>query len=227
MDIEEADMRVIVRLLGETAAVQGGLMHKKLYLLDGLCDFVGSGEWAWALTSARETPDSFLLRRKIGVPFDWPTRLPEASGAIVRVETFPDHAPSHVISSDFVLNPEAKSKILLLRDPEEPAYSLRETHLASLVLDEIPWLHWREWKSPQPCHDKLSPRLQWTLDLLLLGMGRKEIADQIGISEGTVSGYIRGLYQHFEVNSQAELMRLHLQEPAMQSPDHDKSRLQP
>jgi DNA-binding CsgD family transcriptional regulator len=52
--------------------------------------------------------------------------------------------------------------------------------------------------------------LQWTLDLLLLGLGRKEIADQIGISEGTVSGYIRGLYQHFGVNSQAELMRLRL-----------------
>jgi len=210
MDIEEADMRVIVRLLGEAAAIQGGLMHKKLYLLDGLCNFVGSREWAWALTSAGGTEDSFFLRRRIGVHFNLPVKLPEDSRSLCQRGFFPDHVSSHVISSELGVSPRTKSKILLLRDPEEPAYSPRETHLASLVLDEIPWLHWRDWKSQQPCHPRFSPRLQWTLDLLLLGLGRKEIADQIGISEGTVSGYIRGLYQHFGVNSQAELMRLRL-----------------
>ncbi len=220
MDIEEADMRVIVRLLGETASLSGGLMNKKLYLLDGLCNFVGSREWAWALAPTKGASDSFLLRRKIGECFDWPVKLPDAAGSTLRPESFSDHSPSHIICSAVAVNAHTQSRILLLRDPGEPAYNIREIHLASLVLDEIPWIHWREWKSQRPSHAKLSPRLQWTMDLLLLGLGRKDIADQIGISEGTVSGYIRKLYQQFEVNSQAELMRLRSHEASVTKPYH-------
>ncbi len=206
-------MRVIVRLLGETASLPGGLMNKKLFLLDGLCNFVGSSEWAWALISANTT-ESLTLRRRIGESFDMPVALQNASGPIVQWEFLPVSS-AQAICSDLAVNSHTNSKILLLREPDEPEFSIREVHLASLVLDEIPWLHWREWKTPRPSHAKLSPRLQWTQDLLLLGLGRKEIADQIGISEGTVSGYIRKLYQYFGVNSQAELMRLRTQEPAM------------
>jgi len=207
-------MRVIVRLLGEAAAIQGGLMQKKLYLLDGLCNFVGSREWAWALTSTNGEAASFFLRRKIGESFDVPRELPETSESIGRMDFFHDHPPSLIICSALTVNPHIESKILLLRDPNGPAFSKRETHLASLVLDEIPWLHWRNWKTPAPSHSRLSPRLQWTMDLLLLGLGRKEIADQMGISEGTVSGYIRKLYHQFGVNSQAELMRFRLRQPS-------------
>jgi DNA-binding CsgD family transcriptional regulator len=215
MDIEESDMRVIVRLLGETAALPGGLMDKKLYLLDGLCDIAGAHEWAWALSSVQDSDSSFFLRRKIGERFDIPLELPESSGAPGSLESVPNHAPSHLICCSRSVSADTTSQIRLLRDRKEPAYSKREIHLASLVLEEIPWLHWREWKNMQPSHQRLSPRLQLTLDLLLLGLGRKDIADQIGISDGTVGGYIRDLYRHFGVNSQAELMRLRVQHPSL------------
>jgi len=206
MDIEETDLRAIVRLLGETAALPGGLMGKKVYLLDGLCDIAGSMEWVWTLTSTNTSASSFSLKRKIGETFHWPLELPEEPGPVG--DPPPEPPPSHTISSTANLSPHTQSTILLLRNPGEPAYSRRECNLALLVLDEIPWLHWREWKNLQPLRPKLSPRLQWTMDLLQLGLGRKEIAGQIGISEGTISGYMRELYQQFGVNSQAELMRI-------------------
>jgi len=168
-------------------------------------------EWVWALNSLNSGANSFSLKRKIGETFHWPLELPEEP--LPAGDPPPGPPPSHIISSTATLNPQTQSTILLLRNPREPAYSPRECNLAVLVLDEIPWLHWREWKTRPPARLRLPPRLQMTMDLLLIGLGRKEIADQIGISEGTVSGYIRKIYQLFRVNSQAELMRLRLQKP--------------
>lgn len=207
MDILEADMRVIVRLLGETAALGGGLLAKKCYLLDGLCDIAGACEWTWALfgTGKTRAPKGFL-RRKIGASFDLLPELSQPTRSLVQEESLPRTASPHVILSFRSVDEETTSQISLCRDKNDPPYSKRELALTSLVLDEIPWLHQRVLKgrSGEP---KLSPRQRVTLDLLLLGIGRKEIADRIAISPGTVVGYIRELYQCFGVNSQAELMR--------------------
>lgn len=214
MDIIETDLRAIVRLLGETAALPGGLMDKKLYLLDGLCDIAGSIEWAWTLSATNSSADSFCVRRKIGGNFHWPLELPQQPGTVKENEHVPGFPPSHTIFSALRVNADTESQILLRRNPEAPSYTRREIHLASLVLDEVPWLHWRNWQPQPPALVRLSPRLQSTRDLLLLGHGRKEIADQIGISEGTVNGYIRRIYQYFGVNSQAELMKIRPKNPA-------------
>lgn len=47
--LEESDVRKMVRLLGETVAVEGGLSAKKRHLMEGLCLLVGADSWAWAL----------------------------------------------------------------------------------------------------------------------------------------------------------------------------------
>jgi DNA-binding CsgD family transcriptional regulator len=211
MDVAETDLRVVVRLLGETAALPGGLMVKKCYLLDGLCDLAGAREWTWALLGPgpHNVPKGFL-RRKIGAHFDLPPELPDAASSPHQAPFQPRASSTHAISSVCALDADTESHIVLRRDANDPPYTARESHLACLVLEEIPWLHQRvgpgRAKSP-----KLSPRQQLTLDLLLLGLGRKEIADQLGISPGTVVGYIGDLYRSFGVNSQAELMRARFQ----------------
>lgn len=48
--IEEADARAMVRLLGETAALEGGHTEKKRFLMDGLCGLVGADTWIWTLS---------------------------------------------------------------------------------------------------------------------------------------------------------------------------------
>lgn len=39
----------MVRLLGNTAAVDGGHAAKKQFLMDGLCELIGVNAWAWVL----------------------------------------------------------------------------------------------------------------------------------------------------------------------------------
>lgn len=53
---------------------------------------------------------------------------------------------------------------------------------------------------------KLSPRVRQVLDLLVEGLGEKEVARRLGISGHTVHGYIKSLYLQFSVESRAELI---------------------
>jgi DNA-binding CsgD family transcriptional regulator len=56
----------------------------------------------------------------------------------------------------------------------------------------------------------LAPRQRETLDLLLAGLGDKEIADRLGISPHTVNHYTKTIYRHFGVGSRATLIARHL-----------------
>ncbi len=49
MLIDEDDVRGIVRLLGNTAALDGSHAEKKIYLMDGLCELIHADAWAWTL----------------------------------------------------------------------------------------------------------------------------------------------------------------------------------
>lgn len=54
--IHESDARAMVRLLGETVAIEGGHQEKKRFLMDGLCGLVGADAWVWTLGCLTE-PD--------------------------------------------------------------------------------------------------------------------------------------------------------------------------
>jgi DNA-binding NarL/FixJ family response regulator len=53
---------------------------------------------------------------------------------------------------------------------------------------------------------KLSPRQRQTLEQLLRGHARKQIASNLGISVNTVNEYVRAVYRAAGVTSRAELM---------------------
>jgi DNA-binding NarL/FixJ family response regulator len=53
-----------------------------------------------------------------------------------------------------------------------------------------------------------APRLRETLELLLSGRDRQEIADAMRLSDHTVHEYVRAIYKHYGVNSRAKLMAL-------------------
>lgn len=204
LTIEEADLRAIVRLLGEVAILHGGLMVKRGYLLDGLCDFAGAQEWEWWLHAPKEPRRCLgLLRRRIGEAFT--PSLPAAPDG-TDVPLPEPGGGSHRIVAELVTD-KVESRIALNRSLHERGYTERERHLTMLVLRELPWLH--RWDTaPRARPKELSPRLQLVLDLLLIGLSRKDISAQIGISVGTVNAYVRDLYRHFNVNSHAGLMRL-------------------
>jgi DNA-binding CsgD family transcriptional regulator len=54
--------------------------------------------------------------------------------------------------------------------------------------------------------EQLTLRQRATLDLLLHGYSRQQIADRLGISVHTASGYVKEVFRHFGVHTHAELI---------------------
>ena len=99
------------------------------------------------------------------------------------------------------------SFIALYRKADDELFSPREARIAHIMLSEVPWLHAQSWPQAKRINGQmLSPRLRTTLNLLLEGLGRKQIAAHIGISENTVAGYVKDIYRIYKVHSQAELL---------------------
>jgi DNA-binding CsgD family transcriptional regulator len=73
----------------------------------------------------------------------------------------------------------------------------------------------RMFEAPSPragdvTSSRLARRQRQTLELLLAGLGDKEIASRLGISLHTVNHYTKTIYRHFGVGSRASLIARHL-----------------
>ena len=91
--------------------------------------------------------------------------------------------------------------------PAEP-FNERETSIAHIILRGVGWLHEQGWPEDRGVTvPRLYPRQRLILNLLLEGRRRKDIATQLHLSEHTVSGYMKEIFRHFEVNSHVALMR--------------------
>jgi DNA-binding CsgD family transcriptional regulator len=112
-----------------------------------------------------------------------------------------------VMLSDYPLDANSLSAIAIYRKFGAEPFSSREKQIAHLILEEVPWLHLSGWPEDRSAKvPQLSPRQRMVLNLLLDGLGRKQIAASLEISENTVAGYCKEVYRCFSVNSQAELM---------------------
>jgi DNA-binding CsgD family transcriptional regulator len=54
MKLDERDVRAMVRLIGEVAALPGGPARRKRFLMEGLCRLIGADFWVWGLSCRRE-----------------------------------------------------------------------------------------------------------------------------------------------------------------------------
>jgi DNA-binding CsgD family transcriptional regulator len=101
------------------------------------------------------------------------------------------------------------SAVTLFRNFDRPLFNGRENRIAHVMLSSVPWLHEEAWPNhPRRRVGVLSPRLHTVINLLLQGMGRKQIATEMGISIHTLNDYIKDIYLRFDVHSQSELIRL-------------------
>jgi len=117
-----------------------------------------------------------------------------------------------VIMSLRPLDERSSSTIAIYRRYARPEFTLRESRIAHIILTEVPWLHEQGWPEDRGVNvPKLSKRQRLTLNLLILGRTRKQIASNMDISVHTAQGYIKDVYRIFNVSSQGELMSRFLQ----------------
>jgi DNA-binding CsgD family transcriptional regulator len=113
-----------------------------------------------------------------------------------------------MILSGHPLDSNSLSGIGIYRRKNGGSFTDREKRIAHIVLSEVPWLHMADWPEDRGANvPKLYPRQRMVLNLLLDGLGRKQISHHLEITENTVAGYVKELYKHFGVQSQPELMR--------------------
>ncbi len=106
------------------------------------------------------------------------------------------------------LNERCQSFVAIYREKHREDFTFRERRIAHILLSEVSWLHGLGWPEDMGVRvPGLPPRSRTVLNLLLDGRSRKEIADELGISIHTVSGYVKEIYSAFRVRSHAELMR--------------------
>ncbi|RYD72752.1 MAG: LuxR family transcriptional regulator [Verrucomicrobiaceae bacterium] len=101
----------------------------------------------------------------------------------------------------------ADSVTVVYRRPDQPPFNPRDTRILHIVLSEVPWLHAQGWPEDRGVTvPSLTQRQRLTLNLLLEGQSRKQIAHHLNLSTHTVSDYVKAIYSHFGVQSHAELM---------------------
>jgi DNA-binding CsgD family transcriptional regulator len=117
-----------------------------------------------------------------------------------------------VIMSLRPLDERSSSTIAIYRHYNRDEFTSRESRIAHIILTEVPWLHEQGWPEDRGVDvPKLSKRQRLTLNLLILGRTRKQIASNMEISVHTAQGYIKDVYRIFRVSSQGELMSRFLQ----------------
>lgn len=94
----------------------------------------------------------------------------------------------------------------LYRRVGAPLFSMEENQIAHVALSGVPWLHLEGWGDSCGPLPLLSPRQRMTLDLLVQGYSRSSIAEHLEISPHTANDYVKDVYRHFQVQSQAELI---------------------
>lgn len=116
---------------------------------------------------------------------------------------------SHAIASRAETGRDMVGLLIFCRPEGKEEFSAREEGIAQIIKSEAPWLFRSSVGSVAYGRqiETLPSRLSETLQLLIKGYQRKAMAQELNLSVHTVSDYIKSIYKHFDVHSQAELMR--------------------
>lgn len=99
------------------------------------------------------------------------------------------------------------SLIGIYRRFDAPLFNERDSQLAHIVLSNVPELHQHGLPEEHAAQlIRLAPRERMTLDLLVQGYTRAEIARHLEISLHTANDYAKSVFEYFEVHSQAALI---------------------
>jgi len=99
------------------------------------------------------------------------------------------------------------SGIGIYRRFDSPRFTERDARIADIVMSEVVWLHEQGWPWESALLvPELPNRCRMALNLLLEGLSRKQIADEMNLSIHTINDYIKVIYSFYSVHSHAELL---------------------
>jgi DNA-binding CsgD family transcriptional regulator len=247
-ELSEADVRSMIRLVGDVAACRGDVTEKRRVLMDGLIKLIEADRWFWTLSAKTDLkpgkrPLYTALSHGGFVDGQFPRLLkaidhPESWGIFTRMTREMKQRNSHLTWTRRQMDPDdhfaqkgvkemwqdagigdlmisacpvksgGLSGIGIYREIGRPEFDLRNARMAHIVLAEVPWLHEidADGASGEMILPKLSPRRRAVLNLVLEGRSRKDMAAELGISIHTMDGYVKDIFRHFGVHSQAELI---------------------
>ncbi len=105
------------------------------------------------------------------------------------------------------LTPSTFSIVAIYRPPGAPPFSRGESRIAHILLSEVPDLHAQGWPQEQLVTlPSLSNRQRVIMEMLVHGYSRNKVAEHLQLSPHTVNDYVKGIFRHFGVHSQAELI---------------------
>lgn len=226
--LDEADVRRMVRLLGQVIATPGGISEKRRVLMNGLCEIVCAPTWVWRQSnlhnkSTAEIENGVWSEKNAARPRESGNSrervvpeivsCPEVQESHRSIELSPTFAEGQLdgskggpkLTSVQFTSDHAASTIEICRNFGQPAFTEGETRIARLILDGVPWLHLQMLPHSQT-FPQLSPRQREVLELLCDGWSRKQIAGHLDLSINTVYGYTKAIFQRFKIHSQAELI---------------------
>ncbi|WP_193214362.1 helix-turn-helix transcriptional regulator [Luteolibacter marinus] len=235
----------MIRLVGEVAAMRGGMIEKRRKLMNGLLKLLGADRWWWSvanpngpdgrpsytavshggfedglfakLLAAVEFPGSWhvftyfareleetkvhMTRTRRQMDFDGRFESPETK------RMWNEAGVGDLLLSVCPLETGDYSAVGIYRSSDSRPFDPREAHITHLLMTELTWLHALGWTEDQnETLPKLSPRRRTVLNLVLEGQSRKEMAAALKISVHTLDGYVKDIFRHFGVHSQAELI---------------------
>lgn len=86
-------------------------------------------------------------------------------------------------------------------------FTPRESRLARILLEEVPWLLCGTVMPPKQANRvRLPPRHLQAYELLKLGMDRKTIAARMGVAPQTIDGYLKRIFQRLGICNRLSLM---------------------
>lgn len=243
--LSEQDVRDLVRILGDVAAMKPDPDARRVYLMNGLAALLGTDTWVWGVAPLLdpEKQPVYLFQNTGGMDEERMSRFlmavehpdtarmtaPLAEALISAGSQVTRHIEQIITRERFAQSPAHPlwqaagigpilitlrpipgygiSCIGFYRSVDAPMFTGRDSRLAHIVLNEVPLLH--ETGMPHTSSrnlPQLPPRCRLVMHHLVRGQTRKTIATHLGLSEQTVNGYVKKIFSHFSVHSQAELL---------------------
>jgi DNA-binding CsgD family transcriptional regulator len=212
----ETDVRALVRMLAEVAASDGDLAAKKKLLLSGLSRLVQADGWTCGLIRRGESENNCLDQMSGGnadllLAEAGSVSFPCVAGSPLKRapkgQLMAGKKPNRKLIYTEILG-DVTSRIAFGRSSEAESFSAREGKIVRLVCEEIPWLHENyPTGSAFLAKTKFTARERATLELLVDGLSREEIAQRMGISSHTVHGYVKSIYTRLGIHSRLGLLK--------------------